>query len=271
MSTKKGFTLIELLVVIAIIALLLAILMPALSKAKSIAQEILCKSNMHQYYLATELYANENDDRFPPAWRSLYRTTSSGCTWHDESQSPDVLPSNAGPYWPYISNKKLNVCPTLATFARKFGTNHPGHNSSIPIVPQFSYSMNGFITGTDSKGVKRSQINSSPSETFLWSEENMWKMKDADGTTILSNYVLNDNALVVRFFIDATDPIDSFASFHKVSKAKFSGQLPETPDGYGVYNTGSANALLLDGSNIVVTPQDSHRYMGRSTEQIDWR
>ena len=255
LSTKKGFTLIELLVVIAIIALLLAILMPALGKAKTIAQEVVCKSNLHQYFLATELYANENDDRLPPAWHSIYNDTSTGCRWHDERYSLEARPDLAGPYWPYLSTKKVNVCPTFNNFARKF------HSCTIPIKVQFSYSMNGYITGRDRDGIKKSQIKSSPSETFIWSEENMWKMKDADGT-ILSNFVLNDNALLVG---GAGNAIDSFGSFHKVSKAKFSLQLPPTKGGYGVYNTGSVNAIMLDGTCIPVTPQDSIKYRGRSS------
>ena len=262
MKTKKGFTLIELLVVIAIIALLLSVLMPALSKAKTIAEEVLCKSNMHQYYLATELYANDYSDKFPPAWHSFYKDTSTGCRWHDERYSLESNPDLAGPYWPYLADKNVNICPTFKKFARKLGQNHPGHNNSIPIEVQFSYSMNGFITGRDREGIKRSQIKSPPSETFLWSEESMWKMREANGGPILSNYVLNDNSLLIG---TASSPIDSFGCFHKVSSKQFSAQLPTNRNGYGEYNTGSVNAVMLDGSNIIVTPQDSPRYRGRSS------
>lgn len=57
-----GFTLVELLVVISIIALLLAILMPALSKARSLARDVICKSNLHTLMLANSTYAIENND-----------------------------------------------------------------------------------------------------------------------------------------------------------------------------------------------------------------
>jgi prepilin-type N-terminal cleavage/methylation domain-containing protein len=61
----NGFTLIELLVVIAIIALLLSVLVPALQKAKFIARVTICKSNVKQWGLMANLYANDHDSKFP--------------------------------------------------------------------------------------------------------------------------------------------------------------------------------------------------------------
>jgi prepilin-type N-terminal cleavage/methylation domain-containing protein/prepilin-type processing-associated H-X9-DG protein len=63
--TRSGFTLIELLVVIAIIALLVSILLPSLAKARELAWQVTCMTNLDSIGNAANMYAADNDDYVP--------------------------------------------------------------------------------------------------------------------------------------------------------------------------------------------------------------
>ena len=63
-KSRTAFTLIELLVVISVIALLLAILMPALQKAKKLAQSAVCKAHLRQWGTVFFMYTTDNDNKF---------------------------------------------------------------------------------------------------------------------------------------------------------------------------------------------------------------
>jgi len=263
MRRRNGFTLIELLVVIAIIALLLAILTPSLHKAKRKVEEIMCKNNLHNYALAAELLLNDNDDRYPSAWNSLFKQVVSGwCQWHDERNFLDSRPDLAGPLWPYLETQKVHLCPTFKRIGKQFGGDHPNIHTNhvdIPIEPQYSYSMNGLLGRAYPDGVlKRSEVNR-PTQTFFFAEENMWT------TPGLTNFVLNDNSLIVIW--DTTSPLDSppsaftdaFGYFHnshhlELIIGKNWNQIK------GDRGIGNINAVFVDGHVQKAGPHDSYRF-----------
>jgi prepilin-type N-terminal cleavage/methylation domain-containing protein len=257
---KRGFTLIELLVVIAIIALLLSILTPSLRLAKEKAMNILCQNNLRQYALTAEMYLTGNNDTYPKAWDSLFSERPSGwCQWHDEENFLDNRPDLAGPLWPYLEAQEVHLCPVFARLAKRHGQGHPAHNPSIPVKPQYSYSMNAAL-GPDNNwtGTKRTLVRR-PSKTFFFSEENMWT------TPGLNGFVLNDNALVVDWDLtlpyDTVPPpqwTDSFGFFH--NSPNLNRYILADWDEIEDKDVGHVYAVFVDGHTGAVYPKDSYRF-----------
>ena len=83
--THAAFTLIELIVVIAIIGLLCSLLFPALGRSRATAKTVYCMNNLRQVYVASALYANDNDDMLPDAdtLGGYYYRVAPGSTWPD--------------------------------------------------------------------------------------------------------------------------------------------------------------------------------------------
>jgi len=59
---------VQLLVVIAIIAVLAALLLPALARARGEARRIQCLSNLRQMFIAVQLYTDNYNGYYPPAY-----------------------------------------------------------------------------------------------------------------------------------------------------------------------------------------------------------
>jgi len=92
---RHAFTLIELLVVIAIIAILGAILLPVFAQAREKARQTTCASNLRQIVLATQMYLQDYQEVFFPA----YYIGEGGLT----------RPNNFGYYlWPWLLRPYTN-------------------------------------------------------------------------------------------------------------------------------------------------------------------
>lgn len=99
------FTLIELLTVTVIIAILAAILLPALMRAKYVAQVTVCMNNMKQQALGLSTYASDNDLLYPQRGSSRNDLEK----MHNSDNAWDIRPIMRG--YHFGNNQSILECP----------------------------------------------------------------------------------------------------------------------------------------------------------------
>lgn len=159
-APRRGFTLLELLVTIAIVASLAALLVPAASNMKEGANQSKCLGNLRQLASAIQLYAAENDNRFPiyPA-AAAPDPPVSGAWWH---QRVDV----------YVDSKFSDGNPSKAFICP---------SDKTPYSNLISYGMNRNLAGKRFAGVSNRLI-------LLVESANISLLGNADITNLKYNH-----------------------------------------------------------------------------------
>ncbi len=162
-ARKRGFTLVELLVVISIISVIMAIVLPALGRVRRQARTMLSMSNQRQIISAMNLFASDNNDRYPGSVATI--GFGNNWNWSDSTRltgnrrrSPQLHRAMSEYLRSYIPDASIMYCPKVPhkyehlQKAWDAGDNWDNPNTSFPSDPVggtycFYWNYRGFVGG----------------------------------------------------------------------------------------------------------------------------
>lgn len=146
-SAEQGaFSLIELLVVLSVIGVLSSLLLPAIARAKSKGQSIVCLNNLRQLNLAWMTYAHDNNDRLAYnlgateirqmlARGQQYNWANSVLNWELDADNTNTALNTDAALGSYMArNSRVFKCPAdfvVSSLQRKAGWSERSRSISM--------------------------------------------------------------------------------------------------------------------------------------------
>lgn len=186
--SSTAFTLVELLVVIAIVAVLIALMVPALTRARQMAQALQCRSQLRTVQLAAKMHASDHNQRmllcrrWPADYPPAPHPVNGNCiTWRPELNMASQV--QLGPYLfeqrPGGGRPSVLTCPVVRSWG---GRIHDARGNT--------YAINGYATVWFGQHQQTDPIMASwynitrPSEVMLFMDGNMYSSNFGIGTDI---------------------------------------------------------------------------------------
>lgn len=126
LKIRRGFTLIELLCIIAIMAVMAALLFPVFAQVREKGRQAACLSNLRQIGLATRMYTDDYDGRYPYTVDALKKAI--GTSFAPPELLP-VLPEYPELLAPYLKSEAVLSCPSDTGWETSFSVALPPRNT----------------------------------------------------------------------------------------------------------------------------------------------
>ncbi|BCM94096.1 hypothetical protein IAD21_05996 [Abditibacteriota bacterium] len=160
-KSDNAFTLIELLVVIAIIAILAAILFPVFARAREKARLATCQSNLKQFMTGILMYAQDNDEGMPFAWKI---TSQVGIK---AAQTGGIQPQGTFMVLqPYVKSYQLFGCPNDRGVQSDTSTVSVGTTGNTTTVPTGTTYLDAYGQGYKFTKENFSLVNNSYGQSW---------------------------------------------------------------------------------------------------------